>query len=504
MPRILAALFGCQPQNSNRSVALFGGRQPQNGVRSRPPQWKAGGCCSDDEEALLPSERLMAAEPIHSMEVPDASDDAGLRPRHRPRPIKETQDEKKIRRMLEKQNQAQGLMATQQEAKRIYTAKQQMLESESLAEFLEKVEILIEEDWLGNIDPLPGSMYFIATFGDLTKENVTCSLVGLKAVARFMGCIVIGTIQFVSGPIVFLSTIFAWGMQAGDKYQWDNWDPSDLDNSFSDWKHVKVKKLMGMLFLFCFILNGIFVLLDGKMVWFKIYNTLQYLERKTPNFDFSFFSSAALYSGAFINCWTVLWCSLASYVVVGASETPKDVLLDALGMLFLYNLDRIGSELGFVDADDWPGDRLGWIFQEMVKKNWDPELDTDRGTVAEGTMEGEMRECIKGCGRPVAEGLDAKGRPFDTCCRGCGTGGEHDEECDEKHRERRKQQREEHMEVKDVYEGGETQDWNCGGYFILAMYNVTVVLLLILALVIPVLTAGTPFNKIVPELISNE
>jgi len=37
----------------------------------------------------------------------------------------------------------------------------------------------------------------------------------------------------------------------------------------------------------------------------------------------------------------------------------------------------------------------------------------------------------------------------------------------------------------------------------LAMYNVTVCLLLLLAVVIPMLTAYTPFNKIVPELIDN-
>jgi len=390
------------------------------------------------------------------------------------------------------------LIATQQEFKRMEAAKQQILESYSLAEFLEKVEILIEEDWLGSVDNLPGNMYYIATFGDLTKDNISFDLPGVKAIARCLGCLVISTIQFVSGPIVFLSTVFSWGMQAGDEYQWQQWHPTDPANSFSDWAHVKVKKLMGMLFLFCFILNGIFVLLDEKMVWFKIYNTLQYLERKTPNFDFKFSSSIALFSGAFINCWTVLWCSLASYVVVGASETPKDVLLDSLGMLFLYNMDNIGSELGFVDADDWPGERLGWIFQEMVKKNWEPSSEP------EGSVDGELMQlCIKGCGRPAAQGTDTRGRPFDTCCRGCGSGGAHDEECEEQETERRRKAKEEQEVVKNLYEGGETQDWNIGGWIVLGMFNVTVSLLLILAFVIPVLTAGTPFNKIVPELIGN-
>jgi len=286
-------------------------------------------------------------------------------------------------------------------------------------------------------------------------------------------------------------------MQAGDKYQWEQWDPSNPKNSFSDLQHVKVKKVMAMLFLLCFILNGIFVLIDAKMVWRRIYNMLQYLERRTPNFDFSIFSRVAPFSGAFINCWTVLWCSLASYVVVGASESPKDVLLDALGMLFLYNLDRIGSELGFVTRDDWPGDRLGWIFQEMVKKDWEPPQEAD----PEAPMDGHpLQLCVKGCCRPRAEGTDRGGRPYDTCCHGCGKGQAHDDECDDQHRERLRAKK----EVSEIYIGGETKDWDWKGWFVMAMYNVTVILLLFLAVAIPVLTAYTPFNVIVAELISNQ
>jgi len=192
---------------------------------------------------------------------------------------------------------------------------------------------------------------------------------------------------------------------------------------------------------------------------------------------------------------------LASYVVVGGSETPKDVLLDALGMLFLYNLDRIGREMGFVDRDDWPGDRLGWIFQEMVKKDWGPQLEEDPEAPKDGHP---MQLCVKGCCRPAAEGTDASGRHFDTCCRGCGNNGAHDDECDEKDRERKRMAIEERGDLRDLYEGGETHDWGIGGWLVLLMYNVTVTLLLPLAVVIPLLTAYTPFNMIVPELIGNQ
>jgi len=218
------------------------------------------------------------------------------------------------------------------------------------------------------------------------------------------------------------------------------------------------------------------------------------VERKTPNFDFQ--TTGFLYLAAFFNCWTVLWCSIASYVVVGASETPKDVLLDSLGMLFLYNLASIGGELGFVDADDWPGDRLGWIYQEMVLKNWAPDPESDRASMSSAGL----RDCIKNCGRKAAEGT-YNGKPLETCCRGCANGQVHDEECERLYQERRKVEKEQAKIIE--YEGGETQDWNCVGWVVLGMYNVTVVLLLLLAVVIPVLLAWTPFNLIVPELRGN-
>merc|ERR1712157_601813 len=80
--------------------------------------------------------------------------------------------------------------------------------------------------------------------------------------------------------------------------------------------------------------------------------------------------------GAFINCWIVMWTCLDMFVVVGASKTPQDLLLDSLGLLFLYNLDDIGGELGFVNEDDWPGLRIAWIYDELVM-TWPEEDETD-------------------------------------------------------------------------------------------------------------------------------
>jgi len=194
------------------------------------------------------------------------------------------------------------------------------------------------------------------------KHSLACNQTSLQAVARFLGCLMICVIQFVSGPIVFLSTINGWGMLPEQEWTWQAWEG---ETTSADWAQAS-KKMMGLLFLFCFILNGIFVILDERAAWLRICKVLAYLDDKTPNFHFRTYGF--LWMGAFLDCWNVIWCSLACYVVVGASATPKDVLMDSLGMLFLYNLEKVGSDLSFVDADDWPGDRLGWIYAEMVDK----------------------------------------------------------------------------------------------------------------------------------------
>jgi len=150
--------------------------------------WYNSNDSRDDKETLLPSQRQMLGEPIHAMEVPDAPDEALAHRRSFKRTkYRETPEEKKIKKMLERQQQAQGMAATQQESKKMDTAKQQILDSNSLAEFLEKVEILIEDHWLGNLDSLPGSIYYVATFGGLTQKKLHLRLGWCESLCSFIG-----------------------------------------------------------------------------------------------------------------------------------------------------------------------------------------------------------------------------------------------------------------------------------------------------------------------------
>merc|ERR1712013_452236 len=68
-----------------------------------------------------------------------------------------------------------------------------------------------------------------------------------------------------------------------------------------------------------------------------------------------------LYFGAIMNAWVVVSMSLIVYFLLGASDSVADVILDALGLAFLYNLDDVGGDLGLLDKDDWPGIQLAWL-----------------------------------------------------------------------------------------------------------------------------------------------
>merc|ERR1712060_70321 len=82
--------------------------------------------------------------------------------------------------------------------------------------------------------------------------------------------------------------------------------------------------------------------------------------------------------GSLVNCWVIYWCCLDMYVVVGSSKTPTDLFLDALALLFLYNLDDIGADIAFIEQDDWPALRISWMYNEIVHPCPDDIFDEDK------------------------------------------------------------------------------------------------------------------------------
>merc|ERR1712039_1012836 len=123
-----------------------------------------------------------------------------------------------------------------------------------------------------------------------------------------------------------------------------------------------------MVIIFGFVLNARFVIQKEKKAWIKINSIFLYLKKNCRNFSLA--GRYFLYLGAFTNNYLVIMCSLNFLFCVGASESPKDLIIDAIGLLFIFNLDDVAGELGFVDEEDWPAKALAWIYSQMVATSY--------------------------------------------------------------------------------------------------------------------------------------
>jgi len=263
-------------------------------------------------------------------------------------------------------------------------AKLRLLEATSGSDLLLRSELFIHESWAREAQALPGNIYSIGAFGRLADYRAETAH---KTMGRVAGWVAIWFLQVIGPPAIWASTVFAWGIKTDMQFHWREWRV-DLD----DWHHIGLTKSLALIFQICFILNGLYVVLETRDDSRKIHSIIRYMQHyANTNFVYRLY----LYIGAITNCWVVLWCCADTVVVLGSSQSPKDVIFDSLGLLFLYNLDDIGGELGFVNHDDWPGERLGWIYSEMVVENWHMELD--------GTSKEEFDEKQIGAGGCIME-----------------------------------------------------------------------------------------------------
>jgi len=281
-----------------------------------------------------------------------------------------------------------------EEEEMIKYAKDQLLQTTSNKNLMDTAELLIDEDWCGKVDALPGNIYRLAVMGDIfLKMGGRLGFEEVQQIAKIFGVLTIVAIQIVGPPMIFLSRMYGIGVLNELGYNWHccpwhprydsslTYDCEYLESSvqdvsmFDDWGHIITTKALGMLMMAAFILNGWFVIADEKNSWKQIYNTLRYLDVKNDNFKLA--GMSFLWWDGLINAWVICWCCIDVYLVIGASMAPAEVLMNALGLVFLYNLDDIGGDLGFVNEDDWPGRRLAWIYQEIVHPCDDSEFDED-------------------------------------------------------------------------------------------------------------------------------
>jgi len=248
-------------------------------------------------------------------------------------------------------------------------AKKEILEANSNADLLLKAELLINEDWLGKIEMINGNIYRIGAFAGLVDITEGGKRTKCAGVARLVGCGIIFLLQVLGPFLIFLSCVNGIGREKERQYDWSHWQLWNSETDiplYQDWITIGPTKFLGICFLEAFVLNALFVTQDEKSAEEKVWDIFGHLKRNTPNYEVH--GSLYLFMGSFVNNWLVWMCTLDAYLIIGSSRTPSDLLLDSLALLFLFNLDDVGGDLGFVDEDDWPGLRIGWIHSEIVTK----------------------------------------------------------------------------------------------------------------------------------------
>lgn len=256
-------------------------------------------------------------------------------------------------------------------------AKREIMASPNTEELQMRMEILVDEDWLTSIDVLPGNIYTVLAFGSFF-DSTQNFVYNLKAALTLCGCFLILIIQIVGPPLVFASKVSDVGILKEEmRYNWEVWPLSPSYNEsigapmFFDWPVLYPTKVLAIMFVMVFTLNGLFFIVSFERGWNAVWRTFQYIDYHTNDFKLS--GSVFLIAGALTNIWVVCWCSVSAFVVIGSSRAPTDLILDSMGLVFLFNLDDVSGDLGFISDDDWPGARLAWLY-DCLQRDMDDDV----------------------------------------------------------------------------------------------------------------------------------
>jgi hypothetical protein len=126
-------------------------------------------------------------------------------------------------------------------------------------------------------------------------------------------------------------------------------------------------KMLGLLFLILFLLNGVYVLRSDRHETSKVIQLSKVFavvgEREAA---FKSPKELWLWAGAFVNVWCLIVCACAMpFLFTIGDQGAKDVVFDSLGLSFLYNLDDVAGELGFLEGK-WDEDLMGDIYGKLA------------------------------------------------------------------------------------------------------------------------------------------
>jgi len=185
--------------------------------------------------------------------------------------------------------------------------------------------------------------------------------------SKVFGMVLIAIIQLVAPIAVLLSK--HWTVQSYKlgfplaNHGYDHGPGHSLSEGFCTWL---LAYFLGILFVLTYMFWAMNQVNSEEGDWIKIKALLTMREyEKDKTYSFSW-SRIYLNMDAVMNCVMLLVCGIAMALVLKLSDTPKDVVFDSLSLLFILKLDDIGSDLGFLDGEDWDAKEFGkWVFDEF-------------------------------------------------------------------------------------------------------------------------------------------
>lgn len=213
--------------------------------------------------------------------------------------------------------------------------------------------------------PIPGNIYKYFTMMQFKKKQLDISTPNIGCM---LGSIAIILIQVITPIAVFTA-----------HYECEDWTEAKF--GFSDYEDAAdvgkwdpfFKKVLGVLFLFCFALNGANNLSSEQSDNRRLRRLIMMIQSH-PEWHQGV-SSFWLWAGAIINCWVVVGLTSSMFFFFVNAGASTDIIFDALGATFVYNLDDVGGEFGFVD-DKWDGAAFGDIYAALKTEMVENEKTT--------------------------------------------------------------------------------------------------------------------------------